>query len=170
MLGFGLLIGLAFPFVVVLLGVPRDKAEMAERVRRAVAEAEITEAGQRIPITVSIGGSGRPDKNAANLMTARTDRCGRRGHVHREGIRTRPLRHRLTRRGSDSRRTRQRPQHQPRLRPTECVAQIPSDPNHGFSREFASKESRVSVADHGSGLLVLDHLKPQPAPSRPIAS
>jgi diguanylate cyclase (GGDEF)-like protein len=66
MLGFGLLIGLAFPFVVVLLRLPRDKAETAERARRAVAEAEITEAGQRIPITVSIGGSGLPDKNATN--------------------------------------------------------------------------------------------------------
>lgn len=31
-----------------------------------VAEAEITEAGQRIPVTVSIGGSGLPDKNASN--------------------------------------------------------------------------------------------------------
>jgi Na+/melibiose symporter-like transporter len=38
--------------------------QMAERVRRAVAEAEITEAGQRIPVTVSIGGSGLPDNNA----------------------------------------------------------------------------------------------------------
>jgi two-component system, cell cycle response regulator len=43
-----------------------DRIKMAERVRRAVAEAEITEAGQRIPITVSLGGSGLPDKNAAN--------------------------------------------------------------------------------------------------------
>ena len=40
--------------------------QMAERVRRAVAEAEITEAGQRIPVTVSIGGSGLPDKNATD--------------------------------------------------------------------------------------------------------
>lgn len=36
------------------------------RFGRAVAEAEITEAGQRIPTTVSIGGSGLPEKNAAN--------------------------------------------------------------------------------------------------------
>jgi two-component system, cell cycle response regulator len=54
-------------FIIVLPGAGRnDLAEMAERVRRAVAEAEITEAGQRIPITVSIGGSGLPDKNATN--------------------------------------------------------------------------------------------------------
>jgi len=54
-------------FVIVLPGAGRDDLmKMAERVRRAVAEAEITEAGQRIPITVSIGGSGLPDKNAAN--------------------------------------------------------------------------------------------------------
>jgi GGDEF domain-containing protein len=39
---------------------------MGERVRRAVAEAEITEADQRIPVTVNIGGSGLPDKNATN--------------------------------------------------------------------------------------------------------
>jgi diguanylate cyclase (GGDEF)-like protein len=54
-------------FIIVLPGAGRDDLkQMAERVRRAVAEAEITEAGQRIPITVSIGGSGLPDKNAAN--------------------------------------------------------------------------------------------------------
>ena len=54
-------------FIIVLPGAGRDDlAEMAERVRRAVAEAEITEAGQRIPITVSIGGSGLPNKNATN--------------------------------------------------------------------------------------------------------
>ena len=54
-------------FVIVLPGAGRDDlVQMAERVRRAVAEAEITEAGQRIPVTVSIGGSGLPDKNATN--------------------------------------------------------------------------------------------------------
>ena len=54
-------------FLIVLPGAGRDDlVQMAERVRRAVAEAEITEAGQRIPVTVSIGGSGLPDKNATN--------------------------------------------------------------------------------------------------------
>jgi two-component system cell cycle response regulator len=54
-------------FVIVLPGAGRDDlAQMAERVRRAVSEAEVTEAGQRIPVTVSIGGSGLPDKNAVN--------------------------------------------------------------------------------------------------------
>ena len=43
-----------------------DLVQMAERVRRVVAEAEITEAGQRIPVTVSIGGSELPDKNPTN--------------------------------------------------------------------------------------------------------
>jgi hypothetical protein len=43
-----------------------DLAQMAERVRRAVAQAEITEAGQRVPVAVSFGGSGLPDKNATN--------------------------------------------------------------------------------------------------------
>jgi diguanylate cyclase (GGDEF)-like protein len=54
-------------FIIVLPGAGRDDlVKMAERVRRAVAEAEITEAGQRIPVTVSIGGSGLPNKNATN--------------------------------------------------------------------------------------------------------
>lgn len=54
-------------FVIVLPGAGHpDLAKMAERVRRAVAEAEIIEAGQRIPVTVSLGGSGLPDQNAAN--------------------------------------------------------------------------------------------------------
>lgn len=54
-------------FLIVLPGAGRDDlAQLAERVRHAVAEAEITEAGQRIPVTVSIGGSGLPDKNATN--------------------------------------------------------------------------------------------------------
>jgi diguanylate cyclase (GGDEF)-like protein len=52
-------------FLIVLPGAGRDDLlQMAERVRRAVAEAEITEAGQRILVTVSIGGSGLPDNNA----------------------------------------------------------------------------------------------------------
>jgi two-component system cell cycle response regulator len=54
-------------FLIVLPGAGRaDLVQMAERVRRAVAEAEITEAGQRILVTVSIGGSGLPDKNATD--------------------------------------------------------------------------------------------------------
>ena len=54
-------------FLIVLPGAGHeDLLQTAERVRRAVAEAEITEAGQRIPITVSIGGSGLPDKNATD--------------------------------------------------------------------------------------------------------
>ncbi|MGV8966670.1 MAG: diguanylate cyclase [Cellulomonas sp.] len=49
-------------FIVVLPGAGRaDLVKMAERVRRAVAETEISEAGQRIPVTVSIGGSGLPN-------------------------------------------------------------------------------------------------------------
>ena len=56
-------------FVIVLPGAGRDDlVQMAERVRHAVSEAEINEAGQRIRITVSIGGSGLPDKNAANAQ------------------------------------------------------------------------------------------------------
>ncbi len=52
-------------FMVVLPGAGRDDlVQTAERVRRAVAEAEISEAGQRIAVTVSIGGSGLPDKSA----------------------------------------------------------------------------------------------------------
>jgi len=54
-------------FILVLPGAGReDLVKTAERVRRAVAEAEITEAGQRIPVTVSIGGSGLPDRNATS--------------------------------------------------------------------------------------------------------
>jgi two-component system cell cycle response regulator len=52
-------------FLVVLPGAGHDDlAQMAERVRHAVAEAEISEAGQRIVVTVSIGGSALPDENA----------------------------------------------------------------------------------------------------------
>lgn len=54
-------------FIIILPGAGRDDLlQMAERVRRAVAEAETSEAGQRIPVTVSIGGSGLPDKNATD--------------------------------------------------------------------------------------------------------
>jgi len=52
-------------FIILLPGAGRDDVVMmGERVRRTVAEAEITEGGQRIPITISIGGSGLPDKVA----------------------------------------------------------------------------------------------------------
>jgi two-component system cell cycle response regulator len=54
-------------FIIVLPGAGRDDLmEMAERVRRAVADVEIVEAGQHIPVTVSIGGSGLPNRNATN--------------------------------------------------------------------------------------------------------
>jgi two-component system cell cycle response regulator len=54
-------------FIIVLPGAGRDDlVQMAERVRRAVAEAEVIEAGQHIPVTVSIGGCGLPDENATN--------------------------------------------------------------------------------------------------------
>lgn len=54
-------------FLVVMPGAGRsDLLMMAERVRRAVGESEINEAGQRILVTVSIGGSGLPDNKAAN--------------------------------------------------------------------------------------------------------
>ena len=53
-------------FLIVLPGAGHEDAvQLAERVRRAVAETEIIEADQRIPVTVSIGGSGLPDRNAA---------------------------------------------------------------------------------------------------------
>lgn len=51
-------------FVIVLPGAGRDDLEqMSERVRRAVAEAETIEADERIPITISIGGSCLPAQN-----------------------------------------------------------------------------------------------------------
>ncbi len=54
-------------FIVMLPGAGRaDLVKMAERLRRVVAEAEISEAGQRIPVTVSIGGSGLPNPNATS--------------------------------------------------------------------------------------------------------
>ena len=56
-------------FLIVLPGAGRDDlVQMAERVRRIVAESEVTEAGQRIPVTVSIGGSGLPDKVATKAQ------------------------------------------------------------------------------------------------------
>jgi two-component system cell cycle response regulator len=54
-------------FLIVLPGAGHDDlVQTAERVRRSVAEADIIEADQRIPVTVSIGGSGLPDKNVTN--------------------------------------------------------------------------------------------------------
>jgi two-component system cell cycle response regulator len=54
-------------FLVLLPGAGReDLTKMAERVRHAIAEADITEAGQRIPVTASIGGSGIPDTKVTN--------------------------------------------------------------------------------------------------------
>jgi two-component system, cell cycle response regulator len=54
-------------FLIVLPGAGYDDlVQMAERVRHAVAETEITEADQHIPVTVSIGGSGLPDRNTTN--------------------------------------------------------------------------------------------------------
>jgi two-component system, cell cycle response regulator len=54
-------------FLIVLPGAgAEDLAEMAERVRRSVAETDIIEAGQRIPVTVSIGGTSLMDAKATN--------------------------------------------------------------------------------------------------------
>jgi diguanylate cyclase (GGDEF)-like protein len=54
-------------FLIVLPGAGHsDLVQMAERVRRAVAETDIVESGQRIPVTVSVGGSGLPSDNATN--------------------------------------------------------------------------------------------------------
>jgi len=54
-------------FIIVLPGAGRDDlVQMAERVRRAVAEAEVVEAGQHIPVTVSIGGCGLPHANTTS--------------------------------------------------------------------------------------------------------
>ncbi|MHB8795071.1 MAG: GGDEF domain-containing protein [Candidatus Nanopelagicales bacterium] len=50
-------------FAVVLPGAGRDDRQaMAERIRRAVADAEISESGQHITVTVSVGGAGMPDQ------------------------------------------------------------------------------------------------------------
>jgi diguanylate cyclase (GGDEF)-like protein len=52
-------------FLIVLPGAGRDDlAQMAERVRRAVAETEVNESDQRIPVTVSIGAAGLPHPGA----------------------------------------------------------------------------------------------------------
>jgi diguanylate cyclase (GGDEF)-like protein len=60
-------------FLIVLPGAGRDdRLKMAERVRRAVAEAEISEGGQRIVVTVSIGVAGMPDQS----VTSRDDLIG----------------------------------------------------------------------------------------------
>lgn len=54
-------------FLVVLPGAGHaDLTRMAERVRRVISEAEIIEAGQRLPITVSIGAAAFPRGNAAS--------------------------------------------------------------------------------------------------------
>ena len=54
-------------FIVVLPGAGReDRLKMAERVWRAVAESEISEGGQRILVTVSIGVAGMPDQSVTN--------------------------------------------------------------------------------------------------------
>jgi two-component system cell cycle response regulator len=59
-------------FLIVLPGAgPVDLAQMAERVRRAVSEAAVTEGSQQIVITVSIGGAGLPSetvKDATELI------------------------------------------------------------------------------------------------------
>ena len=59
-------------FLIVLPGAgPLDLAQMAERVRRAVNEAAVSEAGQQIAVTVSIGGAGLPRdsvKDATELI------------------------------------------------------------------------------------------------------
>jgi diguanylate cyclase (GGDEF)-like protein len=55
-------------FLIVLPGAgSEDRLRMAERLRRAVAESAVTEAGQRILVTVSIGVAGMPDEAAADL-------------------------------------------------------------------------------------------------------
>ena len=59
-------------FLIVLPGAgPVDLAQMAERVRRAVSEAAVSEGSQQIVITVSIGGAGLPSetvKDATELI------------------------------------------------------------------------------------------------------
>lgn len=44
-----------------------DRAQMAERVRRAVADADITEGAHRIQVTVSVGGAGIPDQTPSTI-------------------------------------------------------------------------------------------------------
>jgi diguanylate cyclase (GGDEF)-like protein len=54
-------------FLIILPGAGRDDlTKMAERVRRATADAEIAEGDQRIKVTVSIGGAGLPDQTAGS--------------------------------------------------------------------------------------------------------
>ena len=54
-------------FVIVLPGAGRDDVvRMAERVRRAAAEAIVTEGDQRIGVTVSIGAAGLPDSRSTS--------------------------------------------------------------------------------------------------------
>ena len=50
-------------FLVILPGAGRrDLADMAERIRRSISEAEIVTGGHRLSITVSIGGAGLPEQ------------------------------------------------------------------------------------------------------------
>lgn len=50
-------------FLVILPGAGRrDLTDMAERIRRSVAETEVATGGHRLSITVSIGGAGLPDQ------------------------------------------------------------------------------------------------------------
>lgn len=50
-------------FLIVLPGAGRDDlGQMGERVRHAVSETEVTEAGQHVRLTVSLGGSGLPNQ------------------------------------------------------------------------------------------------------------
>ena len=52
-------------FLALLPGAGRDDlARMAERIRRAVADADVSDGGQRINVTISIGGAGLPDQHA----------------------------------------------------------------------------------------------------------
>jgi diguanylate cyclase (GGDEF)-like protein len=65
-------------FLIVLPGAGTDDlTQMAERVRRAVADTTVTEAAQRIPVTVSIGGAGLPHTDAAtpNDLIALADKA-----------------------------------------------------------------------------------------------
>ena len=50
-------------FLIVLPGAGRDDlGQMGERVRHAVSETEVTEAGQHVRLTVSLGGAGLPNQ------------------------------------------------------------------------------------------------------------
>jgi two-component system cell cycle response regulator len=54
-------------FLVLLPGAGReDLNRMAERIRRAAADADVTDGGQRINVTISIGGAGLPDQHVVS--------------------------------------------------------------------------------------------------------